>query len=73
MTANPNVTDATARLITRLVSVESEPGAVRLRHRSYDLLSLSPDACVVDVGCGTGRAVAELNQRGVAAIGRVVA
>ena len=61
--------DATAGLIARLDAAESEPGVVRLRHRSYELLNLSPGACVVDVGCGAGRAVAELNQRGVAAIG----
>lgn len=69
MSGDPNLTDATARLIARLDAAESEPDAVRLRHRSYDLLNLSPNASVVDVGCGTGRAVAELHERGVAAIG----
>ncbi|MFG2053258.1 methyltransferase domain-containing protein [Micromonospora sp. NPDC048930] len=61
--------DATAGLIARLDAAETEAAAVRLRHRSYDLLDLSPGASVVDVGCGTGRAVAELHQRGAAALG----
>ncbi|MFG1658272.1 methyltransferase domain-containing protein [Micromonospora chersina] len=61
--------DATAGLIGRLDAAETEAGVVRLRHRSYELLDLSPGASVVDVGCGTGRAVAELDQRGAAAIG----
>ena len=61
--------DATAGLIARLDAAETEPGVVRLRHRSYELLELSPGASVVDVGCGTGRATAELRQRGTAAIG----
>ncbi|MEV4654401.1 methyltransferase domain-containing protein [Micromonospora sp. NPDC049301] len=64
----PNSTAATARLIARLDAAENEPGAVRLRQRSYELLDLSPGT-VVDVGCGAGRAVAELNERGVTAIG----
>lgn len=60
---------ATAGLIARLDAAETEAGAVRLRHRSYDLLNLSPGDRLVDVGCGTGRAVAELHQRGLAAVG----
>lgn len=36
---------------------------------SYDLLRLKPGARVLDVGCGTGRAVAELADRDVAVIG----
>lgn len=61
--------DATAGLIARLDAAETEAGVMRLRHRSYELLDLAPGASVVDVGCGTGRAVAELDQRGVAALG----
>ncbi|MEV0429514.1 methyltransferase domain-containing protein [Micromonospora sp. NPDC050495] len=61
--------DATAELIARLDAAETEAGAVRLRHHSYELLHLSPGASLVDVGCGTGRAVAELHQRGMAAFG----
>ncbi|MFE9692341.1 methyltransferase domain-containing protein [Micromonospora sp. NPDC005806] len=69
MTEDTTVRDATAGLIARLDVAETEARAVRLRDRSYDLLDLSPGASVVDVGCGTGRAVAELDQRGAAAIG----
>lgn len=45
------------------------PTARALRHRSYDLLRLRPGSTVVDVGCGTGRAVAELAERGVEPVG----
>ncbi|WP_435585921.1 hypothetical protein [Micromonospora aurantiaca (nom. illeg.)] len=34
--------DATAGLIARLDAAETEAGVVRLRHRSYELLDLSP-------------------------------
>jgi SAM-dependent methyltransferase len=40
-----------------------------LRAYSYDLLGLSPGARVVDVGCGTGRAVAELRVRAASPVG----
>jgi ubiquinone/menaquinone biosynthesis C-methylase UbiE len=58
-----------ATLIRTLDAVESTPGAVALRERGYELLGLKSDATVVDVGCGTGRAVAELGERGARAIG----
>jgi ubiquinone/menaquinone biosynthesis C-methylase UbiE len=61
-------TDA-ATLIRTLDAAENMPGAVALRERGYELLGLKPDATVVDVGCGTGRAVAELVERGARAIG----
>lgn len=44
-------------------------GAYELRARTYDLLRLSPGAVAADVGCGTGRAVAELTERGAHAVG----
>ncbi len=44
-------------------------GAGALRAASCDLLRLSPGAAVVDVGCGTGRAVAEPSRRGRRAVG----
>ena len=47
-------------LIRQLDAAEALPEAVRLRARSYQLLRLPPGATVVDVGCGTARAVAEL-------------
>src|SRR5688572_19102723 len=56
-------------LIRALDVADSIPGAAALRERSYQLLRLAPAATVVDVGCGAGRAVAELAGRGAAAIG----
>ncbi|MFD0855030.1 methyltransferase domain-containing protein, partial [Actinomadura adrarensis] len=57
-------------LIRRLDAVDEQPEAIALRTRSYDLLLPSPtSAPVVDVGCGGGRAVAELGARGVRAVG----
>jgi len=59
----------TGTLIRMLDAAETMPDAVALRARSYQLLWLPPGATVVDVGCGTGRAVAELAQQGARAIG----
>ncbi|MFE0347108.1 methyltransferase domain-containing protein [Streptomyces griseoluteus] len=56
-------------LIALLDTADRLPGAVALRARSYDLLSAGPGMLAVDVGCGAGRAVAELAERGVRAIG----
>src|SRR6187549_2233349 len=56
-------------LIRMLDVAESMPDAVALRERGYELLRLAPGATVLDVGCGTGRAVAELAERGARAIG----
>jgi len=56
-------------LIRVLDAAETLPAAVLLRARSYELLRLPPDARVVDVGCGTGRAVAELAEHAAHAIG----
>jgi ubiquinone/menaquinone biosynthesis C-methylase UbiE len=56
-------------LIRALDAAEHTPGAVTLRARSYELLRLSTGATVVDVGCGTGRAVVELAERGARAVG----
>jgi ubiquinone/menaquinone biosynthesis C-methylase UbiE len=56
-------------LIRALDAAETTPGAAALRARSYQLLRLTPGAPVVDVGCGTGRAVAELVEHGARAIG----
>ncbi|HYN95695.1 MAG TPA: methyltransferase domain-containing protein [Pilimelia sp.] len=61
-------TDADA-LIGALDAAEATPGASALRARSYQLLRLHPGATVVDVGCGTGRAVAELTEDGARAVG----
>ncbi|MFG3702211.1 methyltransferase domain-containing protein [Micromonospora sp. NPDC047620] len=61
-------TDA-ERLIQILDAAETTPDATALRARSYQLLRLHAGATVIDVGCGTGRAVAELAQHGARAIG----
>jgi ubiquinone/menaquinone biosynthesis C-methylase UbiE len=58
-----------ATLIRTLDAAELLPDATRLRARSYQLLRLPPGAIVVDVGCGTGRAVAELADHAARAIG----
>ncbi|KAB2388022.1 class I SAM-dependent methyltransferase [Actinomadura montaniterrae] len=44
-------------------------GASELRARSYELLDVAPGVAVVDVGCGPGRAVAEMTERGARAVG----
>lgn len=59
----------TDTLIRLLDAAETMPAAARLRARSYQVLRLPPGATVVDVGCGTARAVAELAEHGAHAIG----
>lgn len=63
------IQDPTDNLVALLDAADRLPGAAELRSRSFDLLDLRPRAAVVDVGCGAGRAVAELAERGVKAIG----
>src|SRR5262245_4787107 len=58
----------TADLLTRLDAIDAAPGAAELRARSYELLAPAPGP-VVDVGCGGGRVVAELTDRGIPAVG----
>jgi SAM-dependent methyltransferase len=65
----PQSEEDAQRLIARLDLVDSLPAVVELRARSYELLAPAPAVCVVDVGCGTGRGVAELCRRGVDALG----
>jgi ubiquinone/menaquinone biosynthesis C-methylase UbiE len=52
--------EATEALIAQLDAVDDSPGAAALRARSYELLRAVRGGLVVDVGCGAGRAVAEL-------------
>ncbi|MEF9886580.1 methyltransferase domain-containing protein [Streptomyces sp. P9-A4] len=52
-----------------LDTLDVRPAARRLRVRSYELLGLRPGAAVVDVGCGAGRAVAEMADLGARATG----
>jgi ubiquinone/menaquinone biosynthesis C-methylase UbiE len=59
----------TDTLIRLLDAAETMPAAARLRARSYQLPRLPPGATVVDVGCGTARAVAELAEHAAHAIG----
>jgi ubiquinone/menaquinone biosynthesis C-methylase UbiE len=59
----------TDTLIRALDAAERTPAAALLRARSYQLLRLPTRATVVDVGCGTGRAVAELAEHATHAIG----
>lgn len=59
----------TDTLIRQLDAAEAVPAAARLRARSYQLLRLPSGATVVDVGCGTARAVAELAGHAAHAIG----
>ncbi|MBH5333796.1 methyltransferase domain-containing protein [Streptomyces pactum] len=59
----------TEALLAVLDAADRMPGAARLRARSYELLSPVPGSTVVDVGCGAGRAVAELAGCGVRAVG----
>ncbi|WP_018546516.1 methyltransferase domain-containing protein [Streptomyces sp. LaPpAH-108] len=59
----------TQALLAVLDAADRLPSAGLLRARSYELLSLVPASTVVDVGCGAGRAVAELAGRGVHAVG----
>ncbi|MEU7870021.1 methyltransferase domain-containing protein [Dactylosporangium sp. NPDC049140] len=66
MSTTSNTVDALIRLLD---AADALPGAAALRERSYDLLALPPGGTVADVGCGTGRAVAELADRGFQAIG----
>ncbi|WP_225726512.1 MULTISPECIES: methyltransferase domain-containing protein [unclassified Nocardia] len=52
-------------LLTLLDALDDLPQARKLRERTYDALG----EIVVDVGCGSGRAVGELAARGARAIG----
>lgn len=56
-------------LVARLDEADRLPGAEELRYLSYDMLGAGPGTRVVDVGCGAGRAVAELLEREVEAVG----
>lgn len=61
--------DDTDTLIALLDIADNTPGASELRARSYELLNIGPDAAVVDVGSGSGRAVVEMAERGARAVG----
>jgi SAM-dependent methyltransferase len=61
--------EAIEALIPQLDAVDENPDAAALRARSYELLSAAQGALVADIGCGTGRAVAELADQGVRVMG----
>ncbi|ONI81704.1 SAM-dependent methyltransferase [Actinosynnema sp. ALI-1.44] len=56
-------------LLAALDAGDARPDSIALRARSYELLGDLTGRTVVDVGCGGGRAVAELAGRGATAIG----
>ncbi|WP_367185139.1 class I SAM-dependent methyltransferase [Trebonia sp.] len=56
-------------LLSALDAGDTQPVAVRLRARSYELPGDVAGRTVVDAGCGGGRAVAELAEHGARAIG----
>ena len=58
-----------ASLLAVLDAVDAQPAAVELRSRSYELLGDLTGRTVVDAGCGGGRAVAEMAERGARAVG----
>ncbi|WP_433701390.1 methyltransferase domain-containing protein [Nocardiopsis sp. CA-288880] len=59
----------TDRLLARLDRFDLTPGAVRLRSRARELLRAGPGDTVVDVGCGAGRAAAEIAAEGPRVVG----
>ncbi|MEU0470527.1 methyltransferase domain-containing protein [Amycolatopsis sp. NPDC006131] len=69
MSTNTSQADPVARLISVLDAVDALPGAAELRQRTYELLRAAPGVRAVDVGCGAGRAVAELTGLGVRCVG----
>lgn len=56
-------------LLAVLDAGDAQPGAAVLRARSYELLGDLTGRAVIDVGCGGGRAVAELAGRGARPVG----
>ncbi|WOX26094.1 methyltransferase domain-containing protein [Streptomyces solicathayae] len=57
------------RLLAALDAFDELPAARELRARSYELLAARSGSRIVDVGCGAGRAVAELAGLGARATG----
>ncbi len=66
---NVDATNQADKFIAFLERVELAPGAIAVRKRSYELLRPQPGLRVVDVGCGTGRAVAEMKELQMEATG----
>jgi ubiquinone/menaquinone biosynthesis C-methylase UbiE len=64
-----DATHQAEQFIAFVDGIERLAHAVEVRERSYQLLAGQPEDAVVDVGCGTGRAVAEMSDRGLRAVG----
>lgn len=64
-----DATGEAERFIAFLEHIEGLPLSVETRERSYALLQPQAGDSVVDVGCGTGKVVAELVARGTMASG----
>ena len=64
----PDLAD-TDRLLARLDRFDLTPEATGLRSRARELLRAGPDDTVVDVGCGGGRATAEIAATGPRVVG----
>lgn len=64
-----DATNQAEQFIAFVDRIESLPHSKESRERSYQLLNGLPGETAVDVGCGTGRAVAELRERGIRATG----
>jgi SAM-dependent methyltransferase len=69
VTGKPQLNERTAGMLAALDAAESRPEWIALRERSYELLALDKGSAIADIGCGTGRAVAELAEHGHAAAG----
>lgn len=66
---NVDATGEADRFIAFLEWIESLPQSEELRKLSYSLLNAQQGDVVIDVGCGTGKAVSELSAKGTTAIG----
>jgi ubiquinone/menaquinone biosynthesis C-methylase UbiE len=66
---NVDATGDVDRFIAFLEWIENLPQSAYLRERSYSLLDVHHGNVVIDVGCGTGKAVSELFAKGTTTIG----
>ncbi len=66
---NVDATGEADSFITFLEWIENLSQSAGLRERSYSLLDAHPGDIIIDVGCGTGKAVSELSIKGTVAIG----
>jgi SAM-dependent methyltransferase len=67
--SNTVTSQATDSLIAVLDAVDAAPGLADLRAYSYQLLGVTSGTPVVDVGCGAGRAVAEIAESNARPVG----